>query len=809
MRLSIGYLEKGSPALIFTVILYTNLWLQLIPIKIKPEQHFMIVHKKLLLALHAFFLICHICSAQQKHTVSGTVVDNRTGEFLQNASIIVENDKAGTTTNAYGYFSLTLPAGNVQINIRYVGYETENRLVDLTKSNISLGRFGLSPTVSNPLQNVIVTSKKNRLSNLLKSTQMGVVDLPVALLMKVPSILGEPDIIKALQLTPGVKHGGEGTIGMYVRGGGVDENLIILDEATVYNAGHLLGFFSVFNTSALKDVTLYKSSFPAQYGGRLSSIMDVRMKDGNLQNFQADASLGLISSSITFQGPIVKNRTSYIVSSRRTYLDVITGNAVPYHFYDINAKINHIIDGKNRIYLSFYKGDDILAIKKTSTDVGAVSFDLLSGISLGNTIGSLRWNHIFTDPRLFSNISLVYTRFRYNIQGQYTNNSLLIASAISDVGIRSDLSFKPNTSHDIHFGGQAINHFFNPNIVNTSGIISDALKNRPGQKIYNTELGLYANDEYQISDKTSINGGLRVTGDAIPNKFYFNIEPRLATRYLINKTSSLKFSYARMVQYMHLVSSSAIALPTDLWYPVTKKIAPGKSDQVSFGYFKNFPKKNIAFSAETYYKWMGHLIEYKEGAALILNDNYENELVTGKGHSFGIELFVSKTVGRFQGWIGYTLSYAYRKFDSLNNGQRYFSRFDRRHDFSLVGTYALSKKWSVATNIVYSSGSPFTAQTNQYIAPNPTFTNIDILSEYSSRNAYRLSGAARLDLDFTCKLSEKKRLKSELHLGCYNFFNAVQPSRVEQGYNAQTGMLNYTQNGLFGFVPSIAINFHY
>lgn len=739
----------------------------------------------------------------QTHILSGTLTDSQTGELLLNASVVTEN--GGTTTNAYGYFSLSLPAREMRIWFNYVGYKPEVKTVDLSKGDVRLGPISMIPSTGE-LHEVVIKADRHALRRHIESTQMGLIDLPVSLLTKVPSIAGEPDIIKALQLTPGVKRGGEGTIGMYIRGGGVDENLVILDEATVYNAGHVLGFFSVFNTSALKDVQLYKSSFPAAYGGRLSGILDTRMKEGNMERFQMDASIGLISSNLTLQGPIKKDKTSFIVSARRTYLDVITFGTIPYHFYDVNAKINHVIDPQNRIYLSFYKGDDVLSIKpgnKLDTD------DLQTSLNLGNAIGSLRWNHIFKDPRLFSNLSLIFTKFRYNIEGQFNNTSLLIASAIRDYGVKADLSFKYNSQHTILFGGQIINHFFNPNIVNTSGLQSEELKSRPGQKIYNTETALYASDDYTVSEKFSVNAGLRITGDIVPDKTYLRAEPRLAGRYLIDKRSSVKASYARMAQYMHLVGSSSISLPTDLWYPVTANIKPGTSDQVSVGYFRSIPKLNLAVSVEGYYKWMQHLIEYREGASLVLNDHYEQELVSGKGRSYGLEFFATKTAGRIQGWIGYSLSYAYRQFDALNNGNKFFARFDRRHDFSLVATYDISKRWSISGNYIYATGSPFTAQISQYIAPTPTFTNIDVLPVYGARNAQRLSGSQRIDLDFTLKSKSKRKLKSDFHIGGYNMLNAIQPGHVTRVLDEKTGKFGYQQQGLFGFIPSVAINFHY
>lgn len=737
-------------------------------------------------------------------TLSGTLTDAATGEQLIAASITTEDGRTGTVTNAYGYFSIQLPAAKVTLRFSSIGYETMTKQVSLM-NDLDLGIIKLKEASSTMLSGVTINSGGEKLRTHVKSTQMGVVDLPVSLLKKVPAIGGEVDIIKALQLTPGVKRGGEGTIGMYVRGGNVDENLILLDEATIYNAGHLLGFFSVFNAGAIKDVQLYKSNFPAQYGGRLSSIMDVRMKEGNMQQFHGEGALGIISSNLTLEGPIIKDKASFLVSGRRTYLDVVSGNGVPYHFYDLNGKANYMVNEKNRIYISGYKGDDVLSLKQNDN-----SFNVNTGLNLGNSAASLRWNHLFNDPRLFSNFSIVYTKFRYNIEGAFDNNNILIASAIRDAGAKADFSFKPNERHDIHFGATLTSHTFVPNIINTSGSISNALKSKPGVRIKNHELALYANDDWKVANRWQLNYGLRLTANITEQgKVYANPEPRVGARYLINERNSIKFSFARMAQYMHLVASSSVALPTDLWYPVTNRIKPGISDQLSLGYYYTIPKKNIAISIEAYYKTLQNQIEYREGAVLLLNNNYEQELITGKGRSAGVEFFATKTAGRFSGWAGYSLSYALRQFDGLNNGKEYYARFDRRHDFSLVGAYDLTKRHAVSFSWVFSSGSPFTAQTGQYLAPSPSFTSINVLPVYGGHNAERLAAANRIDIDYAYKFGIKRKVKKELHFSVYNLLNRAQPGRVVRRLNETTGVFEYKQAGLFGAIPSISLNFKF
>lgn len=762
------------------------------------------------LCLLAFASLQSIVFAQQSHVLFGTLTDSKSKEQLANVLVRDLVSQQTTSTNAYGYFSLSVKADSAMLFFTYTGYTPDTLRLNIAEGNINLGQISLSnnPTM---LKEVIVSSSRGSLRANVQSTQMGVISLPISMLKQVPALFGEVDIIKALQLTPGIKRGGEGGIGMFVRGGNTDENLILLDEATVYNAGHLLGFFSVFNSNALKTVDLYKSSFPAEYGGRLSSVMDVRMKEGDMQNFHADGSVGFISSNITLQGPIAKNKVSFIVSARRTYIDFVLGNKIPYHFYDVNGKINYKINDRNHLYISGYKGDDVLRknAKNKNTDSSGLGTDeLRTSLNLGNEIASVRWNHLYKDPRLFSNFTLHYTKFRYDVSGAIGTNELLMASAIRDIGTKADFTYKI-THHDIHFGATYINHRFNPNIVNASGSISDAIKTHPGTVLYNSEAAVYVNDDYNFSDKLKLNGGLRFSSSFAKAKLYTYVEPRMSGRYLINQQQSVKLSYARMVQYMHLVSSSSIALPTDLWYPVTAGIKPGISDQLSAGYYYNIPSLNIALSAEAYYKWLHHLVEYREGAVLLLNNNFEKELVTGKGKAYGLELFASHTTGKLTGWVGYALSWSTRRFDSLNDGKQYFAKYDRRHDLSIVASYNRSKRWTFSAAFVYSTGSPFTAQTGSYILPNPSFTNIDIVPVYGSRNGMRLSGSNRLDLDAVDHFTINKKIKADLHLGCYNFYNRAQPGRVERDIDYETGEVKYVQRGLFGFIPGIALNFSF
>jgi hypothetical protein len=656
----------------------------------------------------------------------------------------------------------------------------------------------------NSLTEVTVSASSRRQKEHVESAQMGRIDIPLATLLKTAAIGGEPDVIKALQLTPGVKKGTEGGIGMYVRGGGNDENLILLDGAPVYNAGHLLGFFSVFNASSLKDVQLYKSSFPAQYGGRLSSVLDVRTKEGSLTDYKASASLGLISSTISLSGPIIKDKLSAIVSARRTYIDKVY-KYIPYYFYDLNAKVTYVVDPRNRIYLSTYIGKDLLHSFTAERD-STTGYALRSGMKLGNTTGSLRWNNISAAGNLSSDLSLIYTRFFYNVSGSLGPNELSVRSAISDIGLKGDLRWRARGAHKLSGGFSYIKHTFNPNIVQSTGSALEQYKNSDGATISNTETAVYANDEYTISPAWLLNAGLRISQDFASNRAYVNPEPRLALRYLVTEHSSVKMSYARMAQYMHLVSSSSLTLPTDLWYPVTSGIKPGISDQLSAGYYHTLAGSGIALSAEAYYKWMQQVIEYREGAQLVLNDAFEKDLVQGKGRGYGIELFASKTSGRFTGWLGYSLSFSQRKFDSLNKGKEYYSRFDRRHDLSLVGMYDLSKRWAISGTVVYASGNPFTGQTGQYVIPKPDYTGFETMPIYTERNELRLSSSFRVDLDLQYRFNLGRHIKAEAHLSMYNALNRTQPDRVYRVWNAERQSYSYQQRGLFGNVTTASLN---
>ncbi|HHG86376.1 MAG TPA: TonB-dependent receptor [Bacteroidetes bacterium] len=635
----------------------------------------------------------------------------------------------------------------------------------------------------------------------------------------VPVLGGETDILKVAQLMPGISQGGEGTTGLFVRGGTADQNLILLDEAVVYNTGHLFGFFSVFNPDAIRDMTIIKGGFPAQYGGRLSSVLDIRMKEGNKEKFHFKGGIGLLSSRLHVEGPIVRDKLSFSIAGRRTYIDQIfrtVGVKIPYYFYDINAKLNYKISDKDRIFFSSYFGDDVLKVNGESgggDDADSTDTELFNfGFRLGNFTQTLRWNHLFND-RLFANFTALHTFFKYNINGAFVNNSLLIKSQIRDLGTKADFDYFVRPGTHLKFGGGVVWHGFRPNVVATEGQITEFLSSQKGTQLNSQEMSVYGGADHEISTRLKVNVGLRLSGTTVKNAFYPGVEPRLSGRYTLTENSSLKAGYSRMYQYMHRVSSSTVALPTDLWYPVTSQVRPQNADQLAIGYHQFIPGIKLGITVETYYKRMRNLIEYREGANLVLNDEFEDELVTGSGDSYGFEFLFRRKRGRLTGWVGYTLSWARRDFADLNYGKPYWAKYDRRHDVSVVGIFEITPRISFSGVFIYQSGRRFTAQLAQYFMPNASLTGVDIIPIYSDRNAIKMPSTHRLDLNMVFKSKplnkkgEPRRFKTEWHLGAYNVYNRASPYRIN--IVAEGAGYKYQTPGLFGFLPFFAYNFEF
>ncbi len=767
-------------------------------------------------------LIITLCSlsaaAQKKFTLSGTIRDAATGETLIGASVIMQSasGRVGTATNAYGFYSLTGTEGAYNVIISYISYQPIVKTITLSQNTV----LNIELKAGSELQEVVVRAGDRKNEN-VRSPQMGVEQIDMKLLDNIPVLFGEKDVLKTIQLLPGVKSGGEGNTGFFVRGGASDQNLILLDEATVYNSSHLLGFFSTFNADAIKNADLYKGGMPAQYGGRLSSVLDVKMDDGNNKNFAMQGGLGLIASRLKVEGPLIKDKSSFMISARRTYIDfllkaapdtAIRGNTL--NFYDLNAKVNYKFNDKNTVYLSGYFGQDNIGIK-----------DLFSN-NWGNTTGTLRWNHVF-NSRLFSNTSLIYNKYSYNIKLLDDVNNFEVKSLIRDFNLKQDFQYFSN-KHTLRFGLQGTHHRIAPSDISISG--TSSFNNLSIENRYGLETSAYFSDEYLVNEHLTLLYGLRASWFALlgPGTFstyntagdvtssttygggriaknYFNLEPRFSASYLFNDENSVKASYNRNTQNIHILSNTGSSSPTDQYVMSSNNIRPEIADQVALGYFKNIKDNTFEFSGEVYYKWMQNQIEYKNAARLIANANVESQLLFGTGRAYGLELYAKKRVGKLNGWISYTLSRTERKFDELNNGNYFPARQDRTHDLALVGIYKLSKRWTLSGNYIYSTGNAVTYPAGKYqIGGTTTYF-------YTERNANRLPYTSRLDLSATLEGKETgKRFHSSWSFGLYNALNRKNPYSVDfRDVPSDPTRTEAVQTSLFGIIPSVTWNFKF
>jgi hypothetical protein len=785
-------------------------------------------YKKPFFFLAVNILIANISFAQNKYTISGYVKDSLTGETLIGATLQVGAKGGGINSNAYGFYSITLGEGDYEVSCSFVGYESKQAVVHLSGNRAF--NFLLPPKTTSSQE--IVIYGKRRDEN-VKNAQTGRFDLSIAKVKALPVLLGEVDLLKTLQLLPGIRNAGEGNTGLYVRGGGPDQNLIILDDAVVYNTGHLFGFFSVFNSDAIKNVTLIKGGMPAQYGGRLSSVLDVAMKDGNANKLQVDGGIGLIASRLSIQGPIKKNKASFIVSARRTYIDVLVKPFIPktsqfsgsgYYFYDLNMKVNYTVSEKDRLYLSGYFGKDVFDFNNTQRAFSA-------HIPWGNATATLRWNHVF-NHKLFANTTLVYNKYNFAFGASQSSFNLKLSSGIKDLNGKVDFDYYPAPQHKIKFGGLYTHHTFTPNVLSGSQDSTTFAPNNANSK-YANEAALYVQDDWELNDKIRINVGLRYssfeqvgpytkyTTDANGNKLdstsygrgdkvkaYGGLEPRATIRYAIDDRTSVKASVTRNLQYIHLVSNAGSTLPTDLWVPSTYYVQPQIAWQYSTGVFKNFKDNMYETSLEFYYKDMRNQIEYKEGYTPSLTDP-EQQFIFGKGWSYGAEVYVGKNKGRLTGWLGYTLSWTYRKFPQLNGGEEYFAKYDRRHDLSVVTTYELNKKWKLSAVFVYGTGNATTLPERFYII------NGVLTQEYSRVDQYRLPAYHRLDFaaTYTPIPKRKKKIKGSWVFSVYNVYNRANPYFI---YFDQTGSpynntlkVEARKVSLFPVIPAVTWNFHF
>lgn len=791
------------------------------------------------LVFTVFALLFFVAARSQttpKFTISGYVKEAANGESLLAASVYITEIGKGTTTNDYGFYSITLPQGNYTVKISYVGLATREEKIELNKDirlNVDLA------TTSVETQEVVVTAERKDQN--VESTDMGKQELQIEQAKSLPALFGEVDILKTIQLLPGIQGAGEGNSGFYVRGGGPDQNLVLLDDAVVYNTGHLFGFFSVFNSDAVKNTTVIKGGMPADYGGRISSVVDVQMKEGNMKKWNVEGGIGLISSRLTVQGPIKKDKCSFIVSARRTYIDLLLKPILPkigdgsfagnsYYFYDINAKINYRINDKDRLYLSGYFGRDVFKFRDPG---GNFTLDF----PWGNTTATMRWNHLFSD-KLFLNTMFIYNDFGFKANASFLDIKFGLNSSVREFTGKQDYDWSPLLGHLMKFGWQYNFHIFTPYQANGKAGEVD-FKTTNQAKKYAHETAVYFLDDFEATNWLKINIGLRASlftfmgpfskinfqdgraidtsnyklGDNIAT--YWGLEPRLAMRFKVDKTSSIKAGLTLNKQYIHLVSSSTTTLPVDLWVPSTKAVKPQIGLQASVGYFRNFKNDMIETSVEVYYKRLWNQIEYGESAVGNITVDVEDLFTYGKGWTYGAEFFVKKAKGKWTGWIGYTLAWTWRQFPDINNGKAFLAKYDRRHDLSIVNMYEINKHWKVSATFVFASGQRTTLPVSFFLNEGqPHFV-------YGDRNWYQLPPYHRLDLGFVYVIIPKHKRKidfySDISVSIYNAYNRMNPYFIyidpkgdpgTQG-NGSGFQFRAKQASLFPILPSVTWNFKF
>ena len=781
--------------------------------------------KKLYLVSMAFLFLLHITASGQgatkinRFTLNGKLTDKESGEALVGATIYVKELKTGAVSDIYGNYSLTLAEGRYSLVFSYIGFATVEKSVSLNADQrISLE---LDPH-QQALKEVEVKSEKEDKN--VRKPEMSTFRMDTKTIQRIPALMGEVDIIKAVQLLPGVQSVGEGSSGFSVRGGAPDQNLILLDEATIYNASHLMGFFSVFNNDAIKDVKLWKGDIPANYGGRLASVLDVRMNEGNSKKLEINGGLGIISSRLTIEAPIVKDRASFIVSGRRTYADLflpLSSNkdmrSSRLYFYDFNAKINYRVNENNQVFLSGYFGRDVFK-------------NPLASMQWGNITCTFRWNHLFS-TKLFSNLSLMYSDYNYLLGTKIDERSSFEwLSRLRDIGMKADFSYYPNTANSIKFGGNVIYHMFQPGLTRGTG--SESVINEvrvPGN--YALESAVYAGNEQHFGEHFTAKYGLRLSmfqnlgpgtvyhydtaykatdstvykaGDFYHT--YAGIEPRLGLLYEFNPMSSVKASYGRTFQYLQLAQNSTVGTPLDIWFPASENVKPQIADQVALGYFRNFRNNTIETSVEAYYKWMQNVVDFKDFAQLMLNPKLEGEIRNGKAWSYGLEFLVRINEKRVNGWVSYTYSRTFRKIDGINGGNAYPAPYDKPHNISVVLNWVISKRVNVSANWVYATGAPVTFPTGRVEVGGK------IIPVYSERNAYRYPDYHRLDLSLTWLSKPKpgKKFSWDLNFSVYNAYNRHNTWSVNFVQDNVNASQTYAEKlYLFGIIPSITLNFHF
>ncbi|MDR6761780.1 hypothetical protein J2Y38_001989 [Flavobacterium sp. 2755] len=792
------------------------------------------ITKKISFLLIIIFTTLHSFS-QDKFTLSGTIKDSKNNETLIGVNIYIPALKIGTTTNEYGFYSITVPRGEHEIEISYVGYQTIQQTIILnqnTKNNFSISESG------EELQEVVITDKKGKIN--IKSPEMSVNKLSISTIKKMPVVLGEVDVLKSILLLPGVTNAGEGASGFNVRGGGADQNLILLDEATIFNSSHVFGFFSVFNPDAIKDLKLYKGGIPARFGGRASSVLDIYQKDGSSKNFHMNGGIGLVSSRLLLEGPIVKDKGSFLIGGRGSYAHLFLklsednkDNSA--YFYDLNAKLSYKLNDNNNLYLSGYFGRDVFSLNKSFTNI------------YGNSTLNLRWNHLYSD-KLFSNLSLIYSDYYYGLDLDYVGFKW--DSGIQNYNIKYDFKHYISDKFKLNYGLNGIYYEFNPGTIipsnTTSGINPDQL-----DKKYAFEPSIYLDAENQLSKRITLAYGLRYSlfyrlGSSTINYYdnnnpvvfnsdtevyekgvptstkyfgknkviqdYNNFEPRLSISYQLNDDQSIKASYNRMAQYLQLISNTSSPTPLDVWMPSDNYIKPQIADQVALGYFRNIKEGAYSLEVETYYKKIQNRLDYIDGANLIANNAIEQVILNGRMRAYGLEIMVKKNEGKFNGWVSYTLSKSEQQTPGrtpeeigINNGQWYSTPYDKTHNLAITSAYNLNEKWSFGANFALQSGQPVTYPNSQY-----EYLGITVPS-YGLRNENRLPAYHHLDISATLtpRSNKGRNWKGEWVFSIYNLYNRSNAASINFRQNADTGLNEAVRLSIFGVVPAVSYNFKF
>lgn len=770
------------------------------------------------------FMLCNSLYAQR--VISGYVLESGSQEHLPGVVCYSEGHNIATETNAYGFFSLQLPrTDSIPITFQFVGYRAQTLWITAKTP----ARINVLLIPAGQLQEVIVEAKAESIT---QSPQMSKIDIPVSQIKDIPALLGEKDVLKVIQLLPGVQKSGEGNNGIYVRGGGPDQNLIILDDATLYNVSHLFGFFSLFNGDALKSIELTKGGFPARYGGRLSSVLDIQMKDGHKEQFHGDAGIGIISSRINIEGPLIKNKSSFLVSARRTYLDALVYPFLPdyakggYFFYDLNAKIDFRINDRDRLFISSYMGNDRFYFNFKDTDTRSENFNSLQW---GNKTLTLRWNHV-VNPKLFVNTSFIFSDYTYDVRSTFSEPtstfSLKYLSGIRDYGFKLSGDYMPLAEHHIKFGIQGTYHQFTPEAITIKGNTLDEINQT--NLLEAMESGIYFEDDWTVSPEFRVLLGFRESSYQLKNTWIINPEPRISARYLLDNEWALKLSFARMNQYLHLLSNSGIGLPTDLWVPATPKAAYMSSDQLAAGVSRSVYKNLIECSIEGYYKRLQNVLAYKDGASFFSDvigsfnnstSSWQDKVTSGNGSSYGAEFLIRKSQGRFNGWIGYTLSWTQFVFKDLNFGKPFYPRYDRRHDISVVSIFKFNEAMKLSATWVYGTGNAITLplssfDPSQYAAYGSAAGGVNQSLSYwgiqdygQQRNAHRMGAYHRLDIGLQISKTLKHAVRT-LELSVYNMYNRYNPFfyYIE---GQQDGSDKLMQVSLFPLIPSISCSWRF